>query len=57
MRSVVWRLLSKYLPSSSERRDATLINKRTSYHDLRKQYFKVDEQDEAQQDTYRQVIL
>uniref|UniRef100_T1H7I5 Rab-GAP TBC domain-containing protein n=1 Tax=Megaselia scalaris TaxID=36166 RepID=T1H7I5_MEGSC len=52
-----WRLLSKYLPSSSERRDTTLIHKRKSYHELRLQYFKLDGYDESQQDTYRQIHI
>lgn len=55
MRAISWRLLSKYLPPSGERRNAVLESKRQSYQDLRQNYFKVDSQDETQQDTYRQV--
>ena len=55
MRAVSWRLLSKYLPPSGERRNAVLESKRQGYQDLRLNYFKVDSQDESQQDTYRQV--
>lgn len=55
MRAISWRLLSKYLPPSGERRNVVLESKRQSYQDLRLNYFKVDSQDESQQDTYRQV--
>lgn len=55
MRGISWRLLSKYLPPSGERRNAVLESKRQGYQDLRHNYFKVDSQDESQQDTYRQV--
>ncbi|XP_034664591.1 TBC1 domain family member 22B [Drosophila subobscura] len=57
MRAVSWRLLSKYLPPSSERRMAVLESKRQGYQDLRHNYFKVDSQDETQQDTYRQIHI
>ncbi|XP_037944572.1 TBC1 domain family member 22B isoform X2 [Teleopsis dalmanni] len=57
MRAVSWRLLSKYLPPSGERRDAVLESKRQGYQDLRQNYFKVDSQDETQQDTYRQIHI
>ncbi|XP_017866203.1 PREDICTED: TBC1 domain family member 22B [Drosophila arizonae] len=57
MRAVSWRLLSKYLPPSSERRNAVLQSKRQGYQDLRHNYFKVDSQDETQQDTYRQIHI
>lgn len=56
MRAVSWRLLSKYLPPSGERRNGVLESKRQGYQDLRHNYFKVDSQDETQQDTYRQVV-
>lgn len=55
MRAISWRLLSKYLPPAGERRNAVLESKRQGYQDLRQNYFKVDSQDESQQDTYRQV--
>lgn len=55
MRAVSWRLLSKYLPPAGDRRDAVLESKRQGYQDLRHNYFRVDSQDESQQDTYRQV--
>ncbi|XP_023169573.2 TBC1 domain family member 22B [Drosophila hydei] len=57
MRAVSWRLLSKYLPPSGERRNAVLQSKRQGYQDLRHNYFKVDSQDETQQDTYRQIHI
>ncbi|KAH8359264.1 hypothetical protein KR093_005497, partial [Drosophila rubida] len=57
MRAVSWRLLSKYLPPSDERRNAVLESKRQGYQDLRHNYFKVDSQDETQQDTYRQIHI
>ncbi|XP_026846198.1 TBC1 domain family member 22B [Drosophila persimilis] len=57
MRAVSWRLLSKYLPPSSERRMAVLESKRQGYQDLRHNYFRVDSQDETQQDTYRQIHI
>ncbi|XP_030374443.1 TBC1 domain family member 22B [Scaptodrosophila lebanonensis] len=57
MRAVSWRLLSKYLPPSGERRNAVLESKRQGYQDLRHNYFKVDSQDETQQDTYRQIHI
>lgn len=57
MRGISWRLLSKYLPPSGERRNAVLESKRQGYQDLRQNYFKVDSQDESQQDTYRQVSI
>ncbi|KAH8338914.1 hypothetical protein KR074_000004, partial [Drosophila pseudoananassae] len=57
MRAVSWRLLSKYLPPSSERRLAVLESKRQGYQDLRHNYFRVDSQDETQQDTYRQIHI
>lgn len=57
MRGISWRLLSKYLPPSGERRCGVLESKRQGYQDLRQNYFKVDSQDESQQDTYRQVSL
>lgn len=57
MRAVSWRLLSKYLPPSGERRSAVLESKRQGYQDLRHNYFRVDSQDETQQDTYRQIHI
>ncbi|XP_055371600.1 TBC1 domain family member 22B [Condylostylus longicornis] len=57
MRAVTWRILSKYLPPSLERRSSVLESKRQNYHDLRLKYFKVDSQDESQQDTYRQIHI
>ncbi|XP_036327140.1 TBC1 domain family member 22B-like isoform X2 [Rhagoletis pomonella] len=57
MRAVSWRLLSKYLPPAGERRDAVLESKRQGYQDLRHNYFRVDSQDESQQDTYRQIHI
>ncbi|KAI8129653.1 hypothetical protein FF38_13106 [Lucilia cuprina] len=57
MRGISWRLLSKYLPPSGERRNAVLESKRQGYQDLRQNYFKVDSQDESQQDTYRQIHI
>ncbi|KAH8307668.1 hypothetical protein KR044_007757, partial [Drosophila immigrans] len=57
MRAVSWRLLSKYLPPSGERRNAVLESKRQGYQDLRHNYFRVDSQDETQQDTYRQIHI
>uniref|UniRef100_W8BWT6 TBC1 domain family member 22B n=1 Tax=Ceratitis capitata TaxID=7213 RepID=W8BWT6_CERCA len=57
MRAVSWRLLSKYLPPAAERRDAVLESKRQGYQDLRHNYFRVDSQDESQQDTYRQIHI
>ncbi|XP_053969943.1 TBC1 domain family member 22B isoform X1 [Anastrepha ludens] len=57
MRAVSWRLLSKYLPPAGERRNAVLESKRQSYQDLRHNYFRVDSQDESQQDTYRQIHI
>ena len=57
MRAVTWRLLSKYLCPSLERRSTVLDSKRQGYQDLRQKYFKVDSQDESQQDTYRQVVI
>ncbi|XP_065355129.1 TBC1 domain family member 22B [Calliphora vicina] len=57
MRGISWRLLSKYLPPSGERRNAVLESKRQGYQDLRHNYFRVDSQDESQQDTYRQIHI
>ncbi|EDW84550.2 uncharacterized protein Dwil_GK14182 [Drosophila willistoni] len=57
MRAVCWRLLSKYLPPCGERRNAVLESKRQGYQDLRHNYFRVDSQDETQQDTYRQIHI
>nr|XP_014103514.2 TBC1 domain family member 22B [Bactrocera oleae] len=57
MRAVSWRLLSKYLPPANERRNAVLESKRQGYQDLRHNYFRVDSQDESQQDTYRQIHI
>ncbi|XP_036327104.1 TBC1 domain family member 22B-like isoform X1 [Rhagoletis pomonella] len=57
MRAVSWRLLSKYLPPAGERRNAVLESKRQGYQDLRHNYFRVDSQDESQQDTYRQIHI
>uniref|UniRef100_A0A1A9W9E3 Rab-GAP TBC domain-containing protein n=1 Tax=Glossina brevipalpis TaxID=37001 RepID=A0A1A9W9E3_9MUSC len=57
MRAISWRLLSKYLPPAGERRNAVLESKRQGYQDLRQNYFKVDSQDESQQDTYRQIHI
>lgn len=55
MRPVTWRLLSGYLPTSLERRNPVLERKRIDYQTLVKQYFHVDNRDESQQDTFRQV--
>ncbi|XP_067615155.1 TBC1 domain family member 22B [Eurosta solidaginis] len=57
MRAVSWRLLSKYLPPAGERRNVVLESKRQGYQDLRHNYFRVDSQDESQQDTYRQIHI
>lgn len=57
MRAITWRLLSGYLPISLERRNCVLERKRVDYHNLVAQYFKVDNHDEVQQDTFRQVFI
>ncbi|XP_059219528.1 TBC1 domain family member 22B [Stomoxys calcitrans] len=57
MRAISWRLLSKYLPPSGERRNGVLESKRQNYQDLRQNYFRVDSPDESQQDTYRQIHI
>ncbi|XP_061393358.1 TBC1 domain family member 22B [Musca vetustissima] len=57
MRAISWRLLSKYLPPSGERRNGVLESKRQNYQDLRHNYFRVDSPDESQQDTYRQIHI
>lgn len=57
MRAITWRLLSGYLPTSRERRDSILENKRLNYFNLVEQYFKAESRDEAQQDTYRQIHI
>lgn len=56
MRPITWRLLSGYLPTSLERRNSVLERKRLDYHKLIEQYFHIDNRDEQQQDTFRQVI-
>ncbi|XP_055630124.1 TBC1 domain family member 22B [Toxorhynchites rutilus septentrionalis] len=57
MRAVTWRLLSGYLPTSLERRNTVLERKRVDYRKLVQQYFHVDNRDEIQQDTYRQIHI
>ncbi|XP_053698216.1 TBC1 domain family member 22B [Sabethes cyaneus] len=57
MRAVTWRLLSGYLPTSLERRNTVLERKRVDYKKLVQQYFHVDNRDEIQQDTYRQIHI
>lgn len=57
MRPVTWRLLSGYLPTSLERRNSVLERKRLDYHNLVAQYFRVENRDEGQQDTYRQIHI
>lgn len=57
MRAVTWRLLSGYLPTSLERRNTVLERKRADYKKLVQQYFHVDNRDEIQQDTYRQIHI
>ncbi|XP_058458782.1 TBC1 domain family member 22B-like [Malaya genurostris] len=57
MRAVTWRLLSGYLPTSLERRNTVLERKRVDYQKLVQQYFHVDNRDETQQDTYRQIHI
>ncbi|XP_058812064.1 TBC1 domain family member 22B [Topomyia yanbarensis] len=57
MRAVTWRLLSGYLPTSLERRNTVLERKRVDYQKLIQQYFHVDNRDETQQDTYRQIHI
>ncbi|KAG4077751.1 hypothetical protein HA402_011180 [Bradysia odoriphaga] len=57
MRAVTWRLLSGYLPTSLERRNSVLERKRLDYHSLVAQYFRVENRDEGQQDTYRQIHI
>lgn len=57
MRAVTWRLLSGYLPTSLERRQSVLERKRLDYHNLVAQYFRVENRDEGQQDTYRQIHI
>lgn len=57
MRAVTWRLLSGYLPTSLERRNPVLERKRIDYQALVKQYFQVDQLDESQQDTFRQIHI
>ncbi|XP_055523765.1 TBC1 domain family member 22B isoform X2 [Wyeomyia smithii] len=57
MRAVTWRLLSGYLPTSLERRNTVLERKRLDYQKLVQQYFHVDNRDEIQQDTYRQIHI
>lgn len=57
MRAVTWRLLSGYLPTSLERRNSVLERKRLDYHNLVAQYFRVENRDEGQQDTYRQIHI
>ncbi|XP_015122775.1 TBC1 domain family member 22B [Diachasma alloeum] len=56
LRSVTWRLLSEYLPASSERRQQVLERKRSDYLNLVKQYYDA-ERDEGFQDTYRQIHI
>lgn len=57
MRSVTWRLLSGYLPTSLERRNSILEHKRLNYLNLVEQYFRVEGRDEAQQETFRQIHI
>ncbi|XP_008555035.1 TBC1 domain family member 22B [Microplitis demolitor] len=56
LRSIIWRLLSEYLPVNLERRQQVLERKRSDYLNLVKQYYDV-ERDEAFQDTYRQIHI
>lgn len=57
MRAITWRLLSGYLPTSQERRESILKHKRLNYFNLVEQYFKAENRDEAQQDTFRQIHI
>lgn len=57
MRAITWRLLSGYLPTALERRNSTLERKRANYHSLVEQYFRTENRDEAQQDTFRQIHI
>lgn len=57
MRSITWRLLSGYLPTSLERRNSILEHKRLNYLNLVEQYFRVEIRDEAQQETFRQIHI
>lgn len=57
MRPVTWRLLSGYLPTALERRNAVLERKRIDYVKLVDQYFEEVHRDEAQEETFRQIHI
>ncbi|XP_061429976.1 TBC1 domain family member 22B [Lethenteron reissneri] len=55
VRPVTWRLLSGYLPATSERREPTLQRKRLEYFSFIEQYYD-SRNEEHHQDTFRQVL-
>ena len=57
MRPVTWRLLSGYLPTALERRNAVLERKRSDYLKLVDQYFVESHRDEGQEETFRQIHI
>lgn len=56
LRPTVWRILSGYLPTNSERRKQTLSRKRDEYWHYVEQYFHT-RYDEQHQDTFRQIHI
>jgi hypothetical protein len=56
LRPTVWGLLSGYLPANQERREETLLLKRTEYNEFVGQYFQT-RSTESQQGTYHQIHI
>ncbi|CAN0048782.1 unnamed protein product [Lampetra fluviatilis] len=56
VRPVTWRLLSGYLPATSERREPTLQRKRLEYFSFIEQYYD-SRNEEHHQDTFRQIHI
>uniref|UniRef100_A0A914WUY4 Rab-GAP TBC domain-containing protein n=2 Tax=Plectus sambesii TaxID=2011161 RepID=A0A914WUY4_9BILA len=56
LRPQAWRLLSGYLPTNAERREATMTRKREEYWHYVEQYFHT-RHEEQYQDTFRQIHI
>lgn len=55
-RPLVWKLLSGYLPATTDRRESMLEKKRKEYHNFLKQYYSTRHQ-EIHQETHRQIQI
>lgn len=56
VRSIIWKLLSGYLPACQERQESMLSRKRQEYHNYLDQYYSTRNQ-ETFQDTHRQIKI